>query len=345
MFATHKIALFLGLGLLTACAPLRERQTAPENATPPSAGTVNPKPAFWDDLNASTVPARERIRAPYRYLRDRRFTDISAFHYFHYAPEGRPVPVGFSLVNQGSAHINPRGLTRSGAIRKYSFFYPDRAKENIHLEITDDVHLSGRFSHDNMFRELHFFPRRQLPGVDLVAAGARLQVTLPTGEPLVFDARSKEILDGVLEEEPIDFNRNRHARANPRVRYQGRYLMITVAQRGEAPRRAKVWGRTKYAEVHYPAKYSQPCRLSPRYIWDQRPRPGDSDPTLTMLHHSDASLFALVEKRCGWDLRELRPTNPGVLAAKGPNRGRRFVPSQDRRLADPGGSVRTNDKD
>ena len=39
--------------------------------------------------------------------------------------------------------------------------FADRARENIHLAISDDVDLSGRDSHDNMFREWHFFPRHQ----------------------------------------------------------------------------------------------------------------------------------------------------------------------------------------
>lgn len=104
----------------------------------------------------------------------------------------------------------------------------------------------------------------------------------------------------------MDFNRSRYQRRNPRVQYQGDYLAITVAQRGEAPRRATVWGQTKYAEVHYPSHYKKPCRLSPKHIWDQRPKPGDNDPTLHMLHRDDAALFAIVERRCGWNLASLK---------------------------------------
>ena len=113
----------------------------------------------------------------------------------------------------------------------------------------------------------------------------------------------------------IDFNRSRHLRRNPQVRYQGDFLAITVAQRGEAPRRAKVWGQSKSAEVHYPAKYSKTCKLSPRHIWDQRPKPGDNDPKLTMLHKSDAELFAVIERRCGWDLSQLKGTSSRLAEA------------------------------
>ena len=62
----------------------------------------------------------------------------------------------------------------------------------------------------------------------------------------------------------------------------------------------------KLAEVHYPAKYSKTCKLSPEHIWDQRPKPGDKDPKLTMLHRTDDELFSVIERRCGWDPSTLR---------------------------------------
>jgi hypothetical protein len=166
-----------------------------------------------------------------------------------------------------------------------------------------------------MFREMHFFPRNQLPALHIDHANGLLAVTLPTGEPVLFDQDSMELVGGALIEAPIDFNRSRHQRRNPEVRYQGKYLAITVAQRGEAPRRARVWGQTKYAEAHYPAKYRKACRLSPKHIWDQRPKPGDNDPKLTMLHKTDAELFATIERQCGWDLSALGPSAPVLVEA------------------------------
>ena len=100
------------------------------------------------------------------------------------------------------------------------------------------------------------------------------------------------------------------------MRYQGKYLVITVAQRGEAPRRAKVWGQTKFAEIHYPAKYSKRCRISPKHFWDQRPKRGDTDPKLTMLHQSDNEVFAMVERHCGWNLAELKRIAPKLAEAE-----------------------------
>jgi hypothetical protein len=310
------LVFIASLGLLTACAPVKQQPPAEPGG--PKAQTMKPKARFdgLTVLSTNAPPDRDKIRERHRYDRAIKPTTLDGVRYYFYEPgEGRSV-VGFAFLNQGSPTVNPVGLRKRGARREYAFLFPDRARENIYLAINDDVKLSGRFSHDNMFRELHFFPRRQLPSLNIDHAKGLLRVTLPTGEPVVFDRHSKELVGGVLEERPIDFNLSRHQRRNPQVRYRGEYLAITVDQRGEAPRRASIWGEKKYAEVHYPAKYAKPCRLSPKHIWDQRPKPGDNDPKLHMLHSSDASLFSVIERRCNWDLSELKQVSPILVEAE-----------------------------
>ena len=311
--------------LLAACAaPVKETVQAPKPEAKPKAKPVQP-PSFWTSLAARTAPERTRIRDAYRYVMMIKDTGIPGFTYMSYRPGKRLEPVGFTLTNRGSERINPEGL-HSRAMREYQFLFSDRAEENIFLNVTDDVAVSGRYSHDNMFRELHFFPRLQLPTVKQESDGHRLKVTLPTGEPVVFDARTKEIVGGGLHEKPMDCNPNRHARKDPVIRYNGKGLLITVAQRGEDPRLARVWGRKKYAEVDYPAKYAKPCRVSPGLIWDQHRRPGELYPPLTMLYPTDDKLFAMLEKHCSWDLhklaeRALPDTGQPRVAAVAPGEG------------------------
>jgi hypothetical protein len=293
---------------LVAC---NSQQPKPDPKPQPKPAPVVQVPEPPDKLAMLAVPAqpeRDRIRERHRYDRAIETTKIDGLRYYFFEPDREPAVVGFSLRNDGSPNINPVGLKKKGAMRQYTFLFPDRARENVHLAINDDVKVSGRFSHDNMFRELHFFPRKQLPSLKVVEDERRLQVMLPTGEPVLFDLDTLEIADGVLAEAPIDFNRSRHQRKNPVVDYRGDFLAISVEQRGEAPRRAKVWGQNKLASVYYPSRYSRACRLSPKYIWDQTPRPGDTEPKLHMLHATDDSLFAAIEKQCGWDLSALRDT-------------------------------------
>jgi hypothetical protein len=307
--------ILIALAVLTAaCAPIQQKPQ-PKEPPPPVA---QPQPQRFDGLQMLAEPAspeRDGIRDPFRYDRSIRATRIEGLRYFFYEPDEARSVVGFAFENRGSPKVNPVGLKRNGPRREYAFLFADRARENIHLAVNDDVKMSGRFSHDNMFRELHFFPRRQLPGLKIDHTRGLLEVTLPTGELVYFEQDSMELVGGALSESPIDFNQSRYLRRNPEVRYQGHYLAITVAQRGEAPRRANVWGQDKLAEVHYPSRYPTSCRISPAHIWDQRPKPGDNDPKLTMLHPTDDALFTVVERRCGWDLSELKKHSPVLVEA------------------------------
>lgn len=306
----RRLGLICCLLTLAACAPVQQK---PERPPQVERSSTNPQLDELAMLALQSAPEREAIRERHRFDRSFKSTGVDGLRYYFYEPDRRRAVVGFAFQNTGSPTINPIGLQRPGARREYAFFFADRARENIYLEISDDVKLSGRFSHDNMFREIHFFPRRQLPALAVDQVTGLLTVTLPTGEAVLIDSDSMELKGGVLQEGPIDFNPSRHLRRNPEVRYRGNYLAITVAQRGEAPRRANVWGQSKVAEVHYPANYSKPCQLSPGYIWDQQPKKGDSDPTLRMQHKSDAELFATIERQCGWDLSALRAVSP-ILA-------------------------------
>jgi len=308
-----KILATTTIGLSLLSAPL---------SAAPGSPTLNAP--LWLALAQQAAPARDTIREPYRYAGGMRYTDKPELLYRFYKPSDRQQLIGFTLINDGSQHINPHGGSHGGASRTFDFLFADRAREDIHLLVSDDVNLSGRYSHDNMFRELHFFPRNQLPSIAKSKDGKRLKVVLPTGEDVFFNAWNKEIVGGVLSEKPIDFNRDRYKRHNPKIQYHGKNLVITVAQRGEAPRRATVWGQTKYAEVYYPAKYPRACRLSPALLWDQRPKPGDNDPRLTMRYATDAALFNTIEQHCGWDLSELR-----LAAAKGLSRVARSDSSAD----------------
>jgi len=289
------------LGVLSACTspPVKQKQVAePVVQKPPQRSNLA------GQLAKDSLPERDLVRDVFRYDRSITIGRIPGVRLYTYEPDGSERVVGFALTDKGSKRINPRGLKGSGAKREFLFQFPDRAREETALLVSDDVRLSKRYSHDNMFREIHFFPRRQLP--TLQRNGKRFEVHLPTGEPVLFDASTAEVVGGVLAEKPIDFNRNRHARKNPRISYKGKGLMITVAQRGEAPRRAKVWGRKKRAEIRYPARYAKACYMSPALLWDQRPKKGDSDPRLTWRLKNDDAVYRVVEKQCGWDLSRLR---------------------------------------
>lgn len=291
----------LAAGLLAGCNTTEEVRPSQK----PVAELI-PYSDVTRQLASNSVPERDLVRNPYRFDRSITMGRVPGVRLYTYEPDGQERVVGFALIDRGSKRINPRGLQGKGAQREFLFQFPDRAREETALLVSDDVALSGRYSHDNMFREMYFFPRRQLPS--LQKQGQYFEVRLPTGEPVLFDSSTAEVVGGVLAAEPIDFSRNRHTRKNPRINYKGKGLVITVAQRGEAPRRAEVWGATKRAEIRYPSRYGKSCFVSPSLLWDQRPKRGDTDPSLTWRLQSDAEIFDLVERHCGWNLQDLRDT-------------------------------------
>ena len=149
-----RLAVVVAVALCVACTPSRPIKEPPPQAKAPPLPPPPPTrlERTWTALAAQTTPNRDSIRDRFRYARSYDYTGVEGFRSLSYdSGSGREI-VGFALTNQGSPRINQPGLQGSGALRKYLFLFPDRARENIYLSINDDVALSGRISHDNMFR-------------------------------------------------------------------------------------------------------------------------------------------------------------------------------------------------
>lgn len=217
-------------------------------------------------------------------------------------PGHLPRVMMFSLTNDGSEKVNPKGLTRKDAHRRWNFQFVDQARESLYMVVRDQP-FSGRDSHTNMQTEIHLFPRKYIPSVkDL---GEHYQVVLSTGEQMLFDKNSREVISGPFKESPIDYDQDRFKRKNPLIHYEGEGLMIKISQRGENPRYEEVWGQKKMATVSFPSKYSKPCQLRPSLLWDHRKIKGEDTPSLMPLYKTDEDLYKIVERECKWDLKSL----------------------------------------
>lgn len=226
-----------------------------------------------------------------------------------YRPGNPKRIMSFTVQNSGSSKMNPRGLKNDDSLRTWHFQFTDRARESIYMVVRDQP-FSGRDSHVNMQTEMHLFPRNVVPSIkDL---GDRYRVTLPTGETVDYDRKSREVIAGPFKEQAIDYNSNRQARANPKIDYNGNGLSIKVSQRGENPRYAEIWGQKKSATISYPSKYSKSCSLSPALLWDHKKVAGEDTPPLTPLYKTDLELYKIVERHCHWDLS-------GLLKMKSPD--------------------------
>ncbi|HSE89854.1 MAG TPA: hypothetical protein VLJ79_26810 [Candidatus Binatia bacterium] len=182
--------------------------------------------------------------------------------------------VGFEFSNRGGNRILPPRYDIGKNLlftRDFQFRFDDRARQDIQLFISDWAP-----SRDKQFRlseimnsVLHFFPRNYLPAIS--GSGARYVVTLPTGEQVEFDAKTREILGGVFSEAAVDLNPDRAARKFPGVNYLGKGLVVRANARGTDPRignTATITTGTPAADCEKGAGCSQ-CQVPSKELWHQ----------------------------------------------------------------------------
>jgi hypothetical protein len=147
--------------------------------------------------------------------------------------------VGFEFSNRGGNRILPERYDIGKNLlftRDFQFRFDDRARQDILLFISDWAP-----SRDKQFRlsdlmntVMHFFPRNYLPAIR--GSNARYVVTLPTGEEVEFDAKTREVRGGVFSETSVDFNPDRTVRKFPGINYIGKGVVVRVNARGKDPR-------------------------------------------------------------------------------------------------------------
>jgi hypothetical protein len=132
----------------------------------------------------------------------------------------------FSFVNIGENSI----VTRAESSRTFTFEYPEQASQNLAMMIDDSPNDTVSHTMHSVFM---FFPRTQLPLVEELSG--IIEVTLPTGEKIVFQKESKEIVTGVLEEGPVDISPDRFKRHYANLKYKGYGVVLRVNARGQSP--------------------------------------------------------------------------------------------------------------
>jgi hypothetical protein len=200
--------------------------------------------------------------------------------------------LGFSLSNTGPNRIIPVPATEvgTGPDREYHFRFQGRARQDIYFSVTDtpDQYLSNR-----MESYLYLFPRHNIPAIEMIEGGStgeELKVTLPNGEEIVFDAKTKEILRGVFRETaPLDKNPDRFKRKFAALEYSGAGTLIRVNRRGGDPRLGTTATVTRGTKT---------CKMPSSLLFDQNP---NSD--VNFLYPTDEEVQAVLMKKCGFGIR------------------------------------------
>lgn len=208
--------------------------------------------------------------------------------------------VGFEFSNQGGNRILPPrrdAVKNQFFTRDFQFRFDDRARQDIHLMISDWVPSRDRvFRLSELMNSLTlFFPRTFLPAI--VNWKNRNIVTLPTGEEVEFDALTHEIVAGVFSETPVDLNPDRSTRKFPGVEYSGKGVVIRANARGADPR----IGTTTLITTGTPSKdcdkgvLCSQCQIPARELWEQTG-------AVRFKFATDADLDRFLSSRCGFGL-------------------------------------------
>lgn len=284
----------------TIPAPAPQASKVPEPVLPP--------PKFARVLPESAIAAPEKDAAPLRVdyntvlnVRARAGARSGLWRY-RVTRQGHRL-VGFEFSNSGGNRILPPrrdAVKNQFFTRDFQFRFDDRARQDIHLLISDwpaSRDRAFRLS-ELMNRLMLFFPRNYLPAI--VNAENRNIVTLPTGEEVEFDAATHEIVAGVFSESPVDLNPERSLRQFPSVEYRGRGVLVQADARGADPRMAAVAVITSGAapEGCPPDGACNRCEVKPQELWEQ-------SGAARFKFATDASFDRFLQARCGFALPKL----------------------------------------
>jgi len=210
---------------------------------------------------------------------------------------------GFSFENLGH-NLIVNSKANSSAQRSFNFVYPEQASQNLALEIED---TTSEDDSQDMNSVLMFFPRINLPLVDQLTG--TLVVTLPTGEKVVFKKNSKEIVEGVLAEGPVDFTKEASKRIYPDIDYRGKGIMLRANARGQSPKLGQ--NETDKIDIEYGISGSvdvlivngttgQRCRRPKEDFWE----PLEVSP-IEFKFTTDEEFEAYLKSKCGFGIPKI----------------------------------------
>ena len=166
--------------------------------------------------------------------------------------------------------------------RTWEFMRSEDARQELEFRVSDttDEYLSHTVE-----TYVRLFPRKVVPSIR--REGEQLRAILPTGEAMLFDARTKKIVGGVVSEAPIqpgkfDF------------KYSGSGVMLVAARRGDDPRNNSLTLITKPSRAAKPGE--KPCRVPSARLWTANAdNPEFRFPT-------DEGFDEFVRKTCGFSI-------------------------------------------
>lgn len=213
--------------------------------------------------------------------------------------------VQISFTNDSKNAINPR-TAAEGSNREYRFNFEERSKQNMNLAITENSGLTGNMSHDFLESTIVFIPRKVLPYVeveqDQETDSCTRKIFLPTGEFMVLNAITNEIIAGVLKESPMDMTESRHQRKFAGLEYKGNGIMIRADRRAGTPEHTYTQSFNVNEKVSKATitRKGKTCLVSKDLIWKNTQ---NADIGAYFKYSTDQEfLDKVINPICGWGL-------------------------------------------
>lgn len=211
---------------------------------------------------------------------------------------------GFEMANNGDNRIVDSAKNPERQ-REFAFLYPEQARQNLSMWFRD--YVSDRDS-ESLHSIFMMFPRKQLFLVEELSG--TIDVTLPTGEKMIFNKETKEIVDGVFVEGPMaSIKVDKRKRHYIDLKYQGKGVVLRANARGQMPQLGQ-W-ETNKIDMEYGNTGSvdiliingstgQRCRRPKEDFWEQI----DVSP-IEFKFPTDEEFDDYLKKNCGFGLPKL----------------------------------------
>lgn len=252
-------------------------------------------------LKTTTAPLKNELSPlNHEYFESRSVDEISVTR-GSATPENKTD--GFAFENLGDNKIVDHRRNPNSQ-RDFSFEYLEQARQNLAMQVDDAP--NGTVSH-GMHSIFMFFPRKNMFLVEQLSG--TIDVTLPNGEKMSFQKDSKEIVDGVFTEGPVDVSADRTKRQYADLKYQGKGVVLRVNARGQSPQLGQF--ETTKIDLEYGLKGSaevlimngatgQKCRRPKADFWE----PIDVMP-IEFKFPTDEEFDLYLKKNCGFGLPKL----------------------------------------
>jgi hypothetical protein len=211
---------------------------------------------------------------------------------------------GFQFENSGNNRIVDSSKQPERQ-REFEFSYPEQARQNLEMWFRD---YPSDFDSHSLHSIFMVFPRKQLFLIEELTG--TLDVTLPTGEKMIFRKDTKEVVGGVFLEGPMDkFEKERNKRTYADLKYQGKGVILRANARGQMPQQGQY--ETNKIDLEYGNTGSvdaliingttgQRCRRPKIDFWE----PIDVSP-IEFKFPTDEEFDAYLKKHCGFGLPKL----------------------------------------